>query len=284
MNSPYLPQPIPQHLSPLKPSKKKVSSRRRRSQTAAASPSTSQATIHAMNTKYSTIGAKKRKGTIQREHLLIPTALPVTSVREDMLVDAAMEKNSMEICQNLLQDDGSNHCPDVNSVHSVHGLTALMAACKFSRSKTVQLLLDYGADPHVERNLNNDTALHFAAKAGCASCILALLHAGAVHEKRDLYGMTASDYAATRPENDAILSLLWAVPVQPGPLRLVVEEEGEEEEEEEEEEDREIGREGAVSVSAMLEWIPPYDNGTKILKNKLVWHRVKNKKKKKKRQ
>ncbi len=133
-----------------------------------------------------------------------------------------MEKNGVELCMRLLDEYSINH-PVVDSVHSVHGLTPLMAACKFVRLSTARALIERGANPNVARKIMGDTALHLAAMAGSALLVKILLDAGAV-QMRDRKGCTPLDYAKERPENHSLISMLWSVPDRPGKVCLVVNE------------------------------------------------------------
>ena len=124
-------------------------------------------------------GLEVRTTTLSRKLLLVPPKPLRTSPQGDQLVDACMEKNGVELCVRLLDEDSINH-PVVDSVHSVHGLTPLMAACKFVRLSTARALIERGANPNVARKLMGDTALHLAAMAGSALLVKILLDAGAV--------------------------------------------------------------------------------------------------------
>ena len=178
-----------------------------------------------MSTKY-TPSTVKRSGTVLREALLVPASPPQSSTRGDMLIDASMEKHGYKTCKKILEDT-SNNRPCIDTVHSIHGLTPLMAACKWSRQHTVRLLLDYGADPNYQRKLKGTTALHLAAKSGNAQIVQCLIDAGATVSDVDVHGMTALDHANetntcrgnSGPEEDTTLtSLLWSVPSEPRSL------------------------------------------------------------------
>ena len=230
--------------------------------------SKSLSSISAMSSKYSP-SPYKRLTTFARERLLVTCPAPLSSVRGDMLIDAAMEKNNTQVCQQIL-DDISRNRPHVDSIHSVHGLTPLMAACKWSRPRTVQLLLDYGAYADFQRPLKMDTALHVAAQSGSTKCVAALLQAGANHEVFDKAGMTPLDYTSEHPENNSVASLLWSVPARPTNLHVMEEEE----EEEDKDKDAEEYQGQNEKVSVTLVWSPPFCNGAKIESSEIDWYRL----------
>ena len=69
------------------------------------------------------------------------------------------------------------------------GWTALMHAVRGGHDKTVDVLLEHGANVHSENN-NGGTALHLAAEYDRSEIAAALLRAGADYEARDARGRT----------------------------------------------------------------------------------------------
>ena len=164
-------------------------------------------------------GLAVRETSVARSRLLLPPPPQTTSRRGDLLVDACMEKKGFELLEVLLDKDTSINRPPVDAVHSIHGLTPLMGACKFGFAQTVRALVYRGANPNITRKLTHDTALHFAAKSGSVLSVKILLDAGAV-QVRDRRGCTPLDYAKERPDSHALISMLWSVPNQPGPVSI----------------------------------------------------------------
>lgn len=72
------------------------------------------------------------------------------------------------------------------------GLTPLHGAACFGNRKAVELLLDYGANIHIT-NMDEDSALHVAARAGRSRNVRALIHRGADvnarHRRRRQYAV-----------------------------------------------------------------------------------------------
>ena len=77
-----------------------------------------------------------------------------------------------------------------------HGRTALHRAVSIGRSKTVQILVDAGANPDIQDDGYRATALHLAALNGYSGVVQILVDAGADPDIQDEYGETALHWAA----------------------------------------------------------------------------------------
>lgn len=88
------------------------------------------------------------------------------------------------------------------------GWTALMYAVRGGHEKTVQVLLDHGANVHSENN-DGGTALHVAAEYGRPEIAKALLRAGADYEARDALGRTPF-YRAFENKHAGVIDVLHA--------------------------------------------------------------------------
>ena len=88
------------------------------------------------------------------------------------------------------------------------GWTALMHAVRGGHDKTVEVLLEHGANVHSESN-DGGTALHVAAEYGRTAIAEALLKAGADYEARDALGRTPF-YRAFENRNAGVIDVLHA--------------------------------------------------------------------------
>jgi len=84
----------------------------------------------------------------------------------------AVRRGHLEAAKFLIE-----HGADVNTGEKGLGVSPLMAAVAKNRIELIDLLLANGADPNTK--LNDENAIHVAAKNGCLGCVKALLGAGA---------------------------------------------------------------------------------------------------------
>lgn len=105
-------------------------------------------------------------------------------------IHAAAKKGHVAIVNVLLQ-----HKVKYDVMTRSSGLTPLMMACQQSHSEVVELLLDAGADPHVE-DADGNTPLHFTCAAGNYRTTYLLLTAGADPDMPNAREETAFDVAS----------------------------------------------------------------------------------------
>jgi ankyrin repeat protein len=90
------------------------------------------------------------------------------------------------------------------------GRTALMYAASGPNFESVQLLLEWDADPLVVDQAERFTALMFAAAEGHADVVRLLVNHGADRNVTDVDGDTALDFA-TRSGHREVVSILGGV-------------------------------------------------------------------------
>jgi len=123
--------------------------------------------------------------------LVLAFGLPVqTGPDPDMVLLAWSAAGRADQIQKLLDE---NKEVDIG-VRDDNGWTPLMHAVRGGHQKTVEVLLEHGANVHSENNLGG-TALHIAAEQGYAEIAEALLRAGADYEAYDVAGRTPFYYA-----------------------------------------------------------------------------------------
>lgn len=146
----------------------------------------------------------------------------------------ACENNHELVLKLLLKHKARFDLPALNGLHPIHiaarkghyeivdvllkqkvkydvvarnsSLTPLMMACMNSHSEIVELLLDVGADPHVE-DAEGNTPLHFACAEGNYRSTYLLLTAGADPDMPNTREDTAFDVASTHGHSHVLYLL-----------------------------------------------------------------------------
>lgn len=119
------------------------------------------------------------------------------------LMDAAETGNTKRLEQLVSKS------VDVNAMDQC-GRTALMLATFAGRLDATTILLKAGANPNLHEKGYGTTALHFAASAGSAPVINALIAAGAEVNVRDNYGDTPLMVASALGKDAAVRELIAA--------------------------------------------------------------------------
>jgi hypothetical protein len=107
-----------------------------------------------------------------------------------------------ELALRQLYDDGAAAL-DLNRTDD-HGFTALYHAALFGHSRTLALLLSWGADV-AKPDLGGLTALHIACEKGHAEAATCLLQHGAALDALDSIGRTPLDWARAK-EHDSVVA------------------------------------------------------------------------------
>lgn len=87
-----------------------------------------------------------------------------------------------------------------------HGMTALMRAARYGRTRMVRALLDHGADPNVARS-DNFTALSLSAFFGHTEIVEMLLKHGARTDVSTRFGTSPHMWASARSFKDVVQCL-----------------------------------------------------------------------------
>ncbi|HKR13290.1 MAG TPA: ankyrin repeat domain-containing protein [Pyrinomonadaceae bacterium] len=87
-----------------------------------------------------------------------------------------------------------------------HGMTALMRAARYGRTRMVRALLEHGADPNVARS-DNFTALSLAAFFGHTEIVEMLLKHGARTDMSTRFGTSPHMWASARSFKDVVQCL-----------------------------------------------------------------------------
>ena len=87
-----------------------------------------------------------------------------------------------------------------SQVHTTHGRTPLMSACRADHDDVAELLLDQGVNVHVE-DFEKATAIHLACEEGATDCVRILLKYGANINAQKKNGDTPIMLAAKRGNN-----------------------------------------------------------------------------------
>jgi TonB family protein len=122
----------------------------------------------------------------------------------DMLLLAWSAAGRDDAVRRLLEE---NKEVDIG-VRDDDGWTPLMHAVRGGHEKTVEVLLEHGANVHSESN-DGGTALHVAAEYGRTAIAEALLEAGADYEAQDALGHTPF-YRAFENRNAGVIDVLHA--------------------------------------------------------------------------
>ena len=114
----------------------------------------------------------------------------ITPLHASIAYQCIGEKPLLFQCTQLLLEAGAN--PSTASVTSK--TTPLMTACMLKNEKSVQLLLQNGADPHAV-DVDGNSAMHFAAGVGAVEAVRLLVSAGARADVRNAKGHDALQVA-----------------------------------------------------------------------------------------
>ncbi|XP_062114649.1 uncharacterized protein LOC133825763 [Humulus lupulus] len=109
-------------------------------------------------------------------------------------------------CFYYVHEDAHLHHMETNNRDYNHSIVHHTATCGDVEIKCVQVLIEFGADVHVE-NYYKDTPLHYAAENGKEECVALLLENGASVTSKNLDDKTPI-CIARRENHDHILKLL----------------------------------------------------------------------------
>ena len=109
------------------------------------------------------------------------------------------ESGAVHRLEPLLPDADINACNE-------HGMTALMRAARYGRTRMVCALLEHGADPNVVRS-DNFTALSLAAFFGHTEIVQVLLNHGARTDVATRYGTSPHMWAKARSFKEVVQCL-----------------------------------------------------------------------------
>ncbi|KAK9812977.1 hypothetical protein WJX72_006759 [[Myrmecia] bisecta] len=142
-----------------------------------------------------------------------PSSLPEPTTPVDMLVEAVRSKENSRLVQVVqqLRDLDSGEVLGINDCHELTGRTPLHEAVALARLSSVQLLLNYGANPNVCHPTRGPPILHAAAWAE-DQLIAILLKNGADINAEDCTGQTALHCACAAGHASSTQLLLESSP------------------------------------------------------------------------